>query len=106
MDTIESHDHHEFAGNDDYHGGPIEDDPHRAAIEDNPEKPAKMTTATVIAVFVSTTSKGDEAFLRQLKLTFASSSWACHQSHPSQLDSSLRLRSWFKWVQILGTRPT
>lgn len=67
MDPVESHHHQEFLGDAANYGAPIEDDPHRAAIDDNPEKPAKMTAATFIAVFVSTISSGT-------RLSFAVSS--------------------------------
>ena len=96
MDTIESHDHQEFVGDAVNHGVAVEDDPHRAAIDDNPEKPARLTAATILAVFVCIIS----SLIPSSQADLYCSSWACHQSHPFQVGSSLQLLSFSRSAQL------
>jgi hypothetical protein len=55
MDQVGSHDHMEVVDSEINRHPHVEDDPHRAAIDKNPDTPARLTLATILAVFVRQT---------------------------------------------------
>ena len=69
MDQVGFHDHKEVVGSEINHDPHVEDDPHRAAIDDNPEKPAKLTSATILAVFVRTKPAREGSCITRRQLT-------------------------------------